>query len=191
MVLKKVKINSRTPIKKTTLLKHLILFDFFFIDVFSTKSASYFGSFNLDGEKKKIYILNLFEQYKGFKQFFRFLQFFKYTNRKKTINIIIPVKEKVQLLKELLSSFNFALINSSFANQDKRYTQIKLLLLLDYPTRSAQHIFNCVSRNKYYLVQSINSFFESNSLGYYKISNNFTNIKRLVFIGVVLKTLFK
>ena len=82
-------------------------------------------------------------------------------------------------------------IISSFAKQQTCYQPLKILLLLDYPVKRAQHIFNCVTRSNFNLVQSINSEFEVNFLGYYKISNNLLNINRLIFIGVLLKQILK
>ena len=82
-------------------------------------------------------------------------------------------------------------IISSFANQKKKTTPLKMLLLLDYPILNPQHVYNCVTRNSFHLVQTINSFFEVNSLGSYKIRNNLTNYKRLIFIGIILKHILK
>lgn len=178
--------------KKTiTLFTHLIVFDFFFIDSYANQDLLRFGSFQVHGEKKNIYLLNLFGQFKNFKQFFRLLQFLKKSNQKKGLNILIPSEDHVLLLQKMLKLRFQTRVISSFAKQQKCYQPLKMLLLLDYPSTRAQHVFNCVTRNKLNLVQSINSQFEVNSLGYYKICNNFLNIKRLVFIGILLKQMLK
>ena len=177
--------------KKTTLFTHLILFDFFFVDSLVKQNLPHFGSFPVSGIKKKIYLLSLFEQFKSFKQFFRLVQFIKTSNQKKGLSIVIPSDDHVTLLQQMLKLRFQIQIISSFAKQQPIYRPLKMLLLLDYPALRPRHVFNCVTRNRFNLVQTINSFFETNSLGYYKISNNFFNIKRLIFIGVLLKQVLK
>jgi hypothetical protein len=177
--------------KKTTLFTHLILFDFFFVDSLVKQNLSRFGVFPISGIKKKIYLLSLFEQFKSFKQFFRLLQFIKMSKQKKSLSIVTPSDDNVTLLHQMLKLRFQIQIISSFAKQQPIYKPLKMLLLLDYPALRPKHVFNCVTRNKFDLVQTINSFFEVNSLGYYKISNNFFNIKRLIFIGVLLKQVLK
>jgi hypothetical protein len=177
--------------KTTTLFTHLILFDFFFIDAHTNKNLLHFGSFPVRGVKKIIYLLSLFDQFKSFKQFFRLLQFLKTSKQKKSMNILISSDEHVSILQEMLKLRFQTQIISSFAKQQKVYKPLKMLLLLDYPAIRPLYAFNCVTRNNFNLVQGINSEFEINSLGNYKICNNFLNIKRLVFIGVLLKQILK
>jgi len=177
--------------KKVTLFTHLISFDFFLFDSASKQGELHFGDFSVDGVNKKIYIINLAEQLKAFKQFFRLLQFFKKSKQKKGLNIVLPSEESVSLLQEILK-FRFQLqIISSFSKQKKSSSPLKLLLLLDYPSLSPFHVINCVTRKKFNLVQVVNSFFEVTSSGFYKIQNNLINIKRLIFIGVLLKHILK
>ena len=177
--------------KNYTLFTHLISFDFFFFDVSAKQDFQHFGSFPAGGINKKIYILNLVEQFKTFKQFFRLLQFLKNNKQRKSLNIVIPFEENVLLLQQILKLRFQIQIIPSFAKQQNRSDPLKVLLLLDYPSLTSTHIFNCITRKKFNLVQTINSFFEPTSLGCYKIFNNFNNIKRLIFIGVLLKHILK
>ncbi len=178
-------------VKKITLFTHLISFDFFLFDSLAKQDQLHFGDFSVDSVNKKIYILNLAEQLKTFKQFFRLLQFFKKSKQKKCLNIVIPFEENVLLLQEILKfRFQFQII-SSFSKQQKTSTPLKFLLLLDYPSLTPLHVINCITRKKFNLVQVVNSFFEFTSSGFYKIQNNFLNIKRLIFIGVLLKHILK
>ena len=95
--------------KKTiTLFTHLIVFDFFFIDSYANQDLLRFGSFQVHGEKKNIYLLNLFGQFKNFKQFFRLLQFLKKSNQKKGLNILIPSEDHVLLLQKMLKLRRFS-----------------------------------------------------------------------------------
>ena len=177
--------------KSTTLFTHLILFDFFFIDTVSKQKLLHFGSFQAHGLKKNIYLLNLFEQFKSFKQFFRQLQIIKSSKQKKILSVVTPLNDHVLLLQDMLKCRLHTQIISTFAKQQKSYHSLKMLLLLDYPVIRSQHIFNCVTRNNFNLVQTINSFFELNFLGYYKICNNILNTNRLIFIGVLIKQILK
>ena len=177
--------------KKATLLTHLISFDFFFFDASVKQNLFHFGTFPVGGVNKKIYVLNLVEQFKTFKQFFRLLQFFKKSKQRKSLNIVIPSEENVLLLQQILKLRFQIQIISSFAKQEKSSNPLKMLFLLDYPSLTSLHLFNCTTRKKFNLVQTINSFFEFTSSGYYKICNNFTNIKRLIFIGVLVKHILK
>ena len=164
---------------------------FFFFDSSFKQDLLHFGSFPVAGNQKKIYLLSLFDQFKTFKQFFRLLQFLQKSKQKKSLSIIIPSEEHTLLLQQMLKLRVQIQILSSFANQKKFNKRLKMLLLLDYPTDKPQHVFNCVTRNKFNLVQTINASFEVNSLGSYKIRNNFINYKRLIFIGVIVKHLLK
>jgi hypothetical protein len=177
--------------KKSTLFKHLILFDFFFFDSSVKHSLLHFGTFPVSGINKKIYVLNLVEQFKSFKQFFRLLQFLQKSKQKKSLNIVIPSEENAILLQQMLKLRFQTQIITSFAKQQKSNNPLKMLLLLDYPTLRPMHVLNNITRNKFNLVQTINSFFELNSSGYYKIHNNLSNLKRLIFIGVLLKQILK
>lgn len=183
-------INVIKP-KKSTLFSHLILFDFFFFDSSAKHSLLHFGTFPVSGVNKKIYILNLIEQFKSFKQFFRLLQFLQKSKQKKSLNILIPSEGNAILLQQMLKLRFQTQIITSFAKQKNLSVPLKMILLLDYPTIRPMHVLNSITRNKFSLVQTINSFFELNSSGYYKICNNLTNLKRLIFIGVLLKQILK
>jgi hypothetical protein len=177
--------------KTTTLFTHLILFDFFFIDSRSKQDLVHFGSFQSHGLQKKVYLLSLFAQFKSFKQFFRQLQFLKDSKQRKILNIITPLDNHVSLFQDILKLRLQTQIISSFSKQQKTHHPLKMLLLLDYPVMRSQHIFNCVTRTNLNLVQTINSAFEVNFLGYYKIHNNILNLNRLIFIGVLIKQILK
>jgi len=175
---------------KPNLFSHLINFDFFFFDSPNKSHLSKYAQFKVNPKSYSIYLLNLFEQFKSFKQFFRLLQFLKKRNLKSFLQIVTPVEKNEILLKSILQStttqkYQKSVI-TSFAKLTDVFIPLKMLVLLDFSALQTSYLYNCASRNKFFLVQTINYNFESNSLACYKIFNNLFNYKRLVFIGIVI-----
>ena len=183
--MKKVPINKLKP----TLFSHLINFDFFFFDSFSKSNSTDYLNFLVTQRTKNLFLLNALNQFKSFKQFFRLLQFLKKRTNKNFLQILTPSEDNCDILNLILGHKHSLKIISSFSQQKFVYKRSKLLLLLDFPPTNTKYLYNCISRNSFYLIQEINCNVQINSLGSYKIFSNFENYKRLVFIGIVVKRL--
>lgn len=175
---------------KPNLFLHLINFDFFFFDSPNKSHLLKYSQFNINPKTHSVYLLNMFEQFKSFKQFFRLLQFLKNCNLKSLLQIVTPFEKNEMLLKCILQS-NLTKktkkrVITSFAKLTDTFAPLKMLVLLDFSSLQTSYLYNCASRNKFFLVQTINYNFESNSLACYKILNSLFNYRRLVFIGIII-----
>jgi hypothetical protein len=185
----------RTRLLKPNLFSHLINFDFFFFDSPNKCHLSPYSDFKVNPKIYSIYLLNMVEQFKSFKQFFRLLQFLKKRNLKSFLQIVTPFEKNEIFLKSILHS-NITQkpkqsVITSFAKLKYVSSPLKMLLLLDFSALQTSYIYNCASRNKFFLVQTINYNFEPNSLACYKILNSLFNYKRLVFVGIIINRILK
>jgi hypothetical protein len=174
-----------------TLFSHLINFDFFFFDVSQKQNVSEYLKYKTQNKINRVLLLNLVEQFKTFKQFFRLLQFLNKNKNKSFLQILTPFENNQIILKNILNIKIKKDIITSFSKQKKTNNELKMLLLLDFPSVRPKYLFNLVSRNKFFLVQTINSTFEANSLYSYKIFNNVISFKRLIFIGILINQIIK
>jgi hypothetical protein len=174
-----------------SLFSHLINFDFFFFDASQKQNVSEYLKFKTQNKSNRVLLLNFIEQFKTFKQFFRLLQFLNKNYNKSFLQILTPFENNQIILKNILNLKIQIDIITSFSKQKKIKNELKMLLLLDYPSVRPNYLYNSVSRNKFYLVQTINSTFEVNSLYSYKIFNNVVSFKRLIFIGVLINQVLK
>jgi len=106
------------------------------------------------------------------------------------LQIVTPFEKNEMLLKSILEA-NITKktkksVITSFAQLRDSFVPLKMLVLLDFSALQTSYLYNCASRNKFFLVQTINYNFESNSLACYKIFNSAFNYKRLVFIGIII-----
>jgi len=160
-------------IKSTNFVKELIDSDFLIV-----KSLKTLG------------VLNLMELNKEMKQFIRLLQFL--IEIKAPLYIIVESKHVVTFINNFFENFPTKINIVVQTNIVKKTQKAGLLLILEESTSIKNEVlFKKLFRNEFFLVNKINFNTEKEFLGIYKIFNQITEIKKLVFILTLIRNILK
>lgn len=175
--------------KSTDFLKSLIDSDFSVVDLGSKKK-----SFNIKSSIKlntlgTLDVLNLLELNKSIKQLVRILQFLK-SNFKSHLYILAEDKYLVSFLSQYLKDYSLTTsiqIKTTLPTNKEIIDEPRLVLILG----NSSHHFQTVVKKKFvdnniFLVSKINLNVETNFFGAYKIFNDLNDIKKIVFLIILL-----
>jgi hypothetical protein len=86
----------------------------------------------------------------------------------------------------LLCSISSYSIKSNLVGEKKYLSFSQLFLMLDSALRNNKNIFRRFFESNIFLVQKINSTFEKNNWGSYKIYNNVVDYKKILFLVILI-----
>lgn len=174
---------------KTFLVKSLVESDFLLLENVKSKNLKYFQSeIHSKTFANSISSLDLFQLTKTLKQFIRALQFIK-ARKKRHLHILIENQQYVELLQLFLNEKN---INCSFSVKsnlvgEKEFQSFsQLFVMLDSTLKNNKNIFRRFFESNIFLVQKINSSFEKQNWGTYKIYNNVVDYKKILFLIILI-----
>ena len=173
----------------TTFLKSLIDSDFSLVK--SSKNLNHFNSKVQLDSLNQFNVLNILELNKTLKQFSRFLFLLKKQNNKNyciyvlcedkflnallnklfielVLNKTIIVSETLPLIKHNTDTTNLALILGDLSYNYKNILEKNLFF------------------NNIFIVHKINTKYEKNFLGFYKIYNDITDLKKIIFLVILM-----
>lgn len=134
--------------------------------------------------------LDIVELIKGLKQTIRLLQFIK-SNELNSLQICVSNKQHLNILNSYFKQFSF---NNTvkFSSNLVRFNNTKedvsqLLLLLEDSLGNNKKVFRRLFEDKIFLINKINSKVEVNNWSTYKIYNDFSDLKKLIFLIVLLR----
>jgi hypothetical protein len=133
--------------------------------------------------------LDILTLIKSLKQTIRLFQFVK-NDSKNCLQICTTNRQYLNLLNEYISKESFnnkATVKSVLTKNSLQQNASQLLLLLDEPLGNNNKIFKRLAEDKVYLISKINSKFEKNSWGTYKIYNDLSDFKKLIFLITLLR----
>jgi len=176
---------------KKTLLYNLIIFDFILLESSTKKISNFFIQkleINIQKKdlKKKYLRIPVEETVKSVKRFIRLLYFIK--KKKSLINFISNSDQNAELLKLLFKQFNltcFITLNSDFTSTKF----LKSAIFLEYPVTKSNFI--SLFFKQIFLLQSINSLENSLHYNMYKIFSTLDDYKKLIFLGLIIVSIFK
>jgi len=179
------------PAMNSSLIRSLMKSDFFFLEAIYAKQVGVIQSgFKVD-ELYSCYQLEIFEILKSFKQFIRILQYSK--TKGASLTVWANSNERYFILGNILSKLAEPSITllPDFSKKFSRQRSLKPLLVLGPPQdQTGFNFFRFLRRNNLMLVQQINSIVDFKNRGDYKIYNNVTDFKKVVYIGVLLNKVF-
>ena len=178
---------------KKTLLYNLIIFDFILLESSTHKISNFFFE-NLEitnSIKKKSSRLSLEETTKSFKRYIRLFSFLKKIKKKNLITIFSNSDQNFELLKILFKQYKLnCLINLSTTKLLPTSTKyLKSVLFLEQSFNKS-HFLSFFFKN-FFLLQSVNSFEDSVHYSTYKIFSSLDDYKKLIFLGLILVSIFK
>ncbi len=171
---------------KLNLLKNLFNTQFLYLENYKIKKKS---NKRFNNVKVKSMYLDFFKTLVLLKQFIRCLQHLK------RIKPSIKNLQIVSLKEEHLDLFSYFLKTKSYINISKRLLlnerkKINNLLVLDDKLFSNSNYLKNAFLNKYYTILIINNFLKINNSGIYQIKNDLTDIKKLIFLIVLLNKIY-
>lgn len=132
--------------------------------------------------------LNIFELVKSLKQLVRVLQFLKTFKKKQFIicSSNVNVLSFLDLYKKELEFSESLILEPDYRKVKSLTTLRSLLLLEDLPTSDESFSRNFFEKNILILTK-VNAAFERNSYGTYKIYNEMSDYKKLMFLIILIK----
>lgn len=129
-------------------------------------------------------LLDVIELNSRLKQFIRVLQFVKKQNN--SINILVDIKQHLKILKIFISKnrnffVNSIKINDNIVKNLEKVDYLSLYLFLNKKNNFKDAFF----------IQEINSYFEKNNKGTYKILSNFNSFKKFIFFLALFQNVLK
>lgn len=140
-------------------------------------------------DDKMLRVLDIFELAKNLKQFVRVIQFLKRQDSK-SMYVCSSNKQILGILNKYLEENKdkqFIKVQSNFAKINGKFDSVQSLLVLEEPLVSHNNVFKKLFEKNILLVNKINSIVENNNYGTYKIYNEILDLKKLIFLIVVIK----
>jgi hypothetical protein len=164
-------------ITNTKFLKTLIDSDFSLLNQTNLKTSTL----------NSISVLNLSELQKELKQFLRLLTFIS-TNKNGSIIICVEDDYTSFLLTQIFADVSFKIkIQKTIPVEYTKKDQVKLILVF-----GTSHInFNRLLNSNIFLITKINKVYEKKLCGSYKISNDLSDLKKIVFLCILLNKILK
>jgi hypothetical protein len=183
--------NFNSPLNKS-FLYNLILFDFLFLINHTKKSVMIFKKYK-EIKNTALVRLDVFELLKSFKRFVRSFYFLnKGLNKKMLVHICTDNLQHIKFLNILFKKYNLnILLNVTHLLPRLNFNFFDLKSVLVLEKFLSYNNFKSLSFNHFFLVHEINTFTNDTNYGSFKIYNNFSDFKKLLFIGILLLQILK
>lgn len=138
---------------------------------------------------KTLRVLDLFELSKNLKQFVRIIHFLRRQDSK-NMYVCSSNKQILGILNKYLEENKdkeFIKVQSNFAKINGKFDSVQSLLILEEPLISHNNVFKKLFEKNILVVNKINSILENNNYGTYKIYNEILDLKKLIFLIVLIK----
>jgi len=141
--------------------------------------------------RNSYYSLNLLTLNRSLKQFLRTLRFLRSLRgkHKKSITVYSQDKYLCALLEKLFSCVQSDInieFKSDFTEPCRKYKTHQLVILLGGAFLSTKFL-KTFTQNNIFIINKINAVSERNTSGTYKIFNNILELKKIIFLFIVVK----
>lgn len=133
-------------------------------------------------------ILDPVETFKTVKQFIRSVQFLQKQNSS-LLHILVENKQHLELIETFLKDSNIKipiLVKENLPTSSTSSETVQLLLLLNFALKNKETLLKRLFDKNIFLVNKINSCLEKNNWGTYKIYNDLSDFKKIVFLLVII-----
>jgi len=180
--------------KPNLFLKSLIESDFLLVDQKSKKDLRHIKSFNKNKDSSLLF-LDPLETVKTVKQLIRLLQFLKKQNSS-VLHLVVENKQYLELaeifFKPTQTNSLPVLVKENLPSKSFSSNTLQLLILLNFSLNNKETTFKRIFDKNIFLINKINAKFEKNNWGTYKIYNDLSDFKKLVFLLIIIQqTLIK
>jgi len=171
------------------LLNSLIESDFLFLKNYHfLKNLNSLTVLHLNN-KNFVSVLNPLETLKTLKQYIRLIQFFK-KQKNSIFNFFVQNRAQKSIINNFIvlnklilkfkTSFKFLVLKGNTTNS-------QLLLSVHQPLSKNLNLYKTLINENIFLIQEINSNQDKKKLGLYKIYNNLSDYKKLIFLMVIIR----
>lgn len=140
---------------------------------------------NINNKLSSVSILDIPSLLVNIKQLIRILHMINNTPSFKLV-IFIDDKHNYFILKSLLKNYNKIIISTTFTTSALKDS----ICLMLSPSVLSINLYKRLFNNNFYIINNINSNLELNNTGAYKIFNDLNDIKKLVFLVSLIKSIF-
>lgn len=137
--------------------------------------------------------LDPLEIIKSLKQFIRLLQYSKKQNSS-FLHVVVENKQYFELFQRFFyesSTTTKIEIIDTLPTKRLSSTTTQMLLLLNFPLNNKETSFKRLTDKNIFLVNKVNSKLEKNNYGTYKIFNDLSDFKKIVFLLTLIDQILK
>jgi len=173
--------------KNNLFLKSLIESDFLFLDQKNKKSLRSIKKVSKGQVSSSLTFLDPLETVKTLKQSIRLLQFLK-KQKSGFLHVVVENKQHLDLANAFFKSYPLCLphlVVENIPTKSINSSVSQLLLLLNFPLNNKETFFKRIFDKNIFLVNKINAKIEKNNWSTYKVYNELTDFKKIIFLLII------
>jgi hypothetical protein len=133
--------------------------------------------------------LDPLETTKTVKQLIRMLQYLKKQNSS-FLHLIVENKQNLELAQNFFKTFPInlpVLIDENLPTKNISSSTLQMLFLLNFSLNNRETLFKRIFDKNIFLINKVNSKLEKNNWSTYKIYNDLSDFKKIIFLLVIIQ----
>lgn len=182
--------TTKLTSNKNLFLKSLIESDFLFLEQKARPQLKFLNSFSKINKNSGWTFIDPVETTKNIKQLVRTLRFLK--NQNSTfLHCLVENKQYLDIIQTFLKSVSLVTpvsVKETLPNKNLSPDTLQLLILLNFSLNNKETFLKRLFDKNIFLISKINSKLEKNNWGTYKIYNDLMDIKKIIFLLVIISS---
>lgn len=178
---------------KNLFLKSLIESDFLFLEQKARPQLKVLNSFSKINKISGWTFIDPVETTKNLKQLVRTLRFLK-SQDSNFLHCLVENKQYLDIIQTFLQSVSLAApvsVKETLPTKNLSQSTLQVLILLNFSLNNKETFLKRLFDKNIFLINKINSKIEKNNWGTYKIYNDLTDVKKIIFLLVIISNILE
>jgi|LauGreSuBDMM15SN_2_FD.fasta_scaffold37019_4 hypothetical protein len=178
---------------KNLFLKSLIESDFLFLEQKARPQLKVLNSFSKINKNSGWTFIDPVETTKNLKQLIRTLRFLK-NQDSNFLHCLVENKQYLDIIQTFLQSVSLATpvsVKDTLPTKNLSQNTLQVLILLNFSLNNKETFLKRLFDKNIFLINKINSKIEKNNWGTYKIYNDLTDVKKIIFLLVIISNILE
>jgi hypothetical protein len=178
---------------KNLFLKSLIESDFLFLEQKARPQLKVLNSFSKINKNSGWTFIDPVETTKNLKQLIRTLRFLK-NQDSNFLHCLVENKQYLDIIQTFLQSVSLAApvsVKETLPTKNLSQSTLQVLILLNFSLNNKETFLKRLFDKNIFLINKINSKIEKNNWGTYKIYNDLTDVKKIIFLLVIISNILE
>jgi hypothetical protein len=178
---------------KNLFLKSLIESDFLFLEQKARPQLKVLNSFSKINKNSGWTFIDPVETTKTLKQLVRTLRFLK-SQDSNFLHCLVENKQYLAIIQTFLQSVSLATpvsVKETLPTKNLSQSTLQVLILLNFSLNNKETFLKRLFDKNIFLINKINSKIEKNNWGTYKIYNDLTDVKKIIFLLVIISNILE
>jgi hypothetical protein len=178
---------------KNLFLKSLIESDFLFLEQKARPQLKVLNSFSKINKNSGWTFIDPVETTKNLKQLIRTLRFLK-NQDSNFLHCLVENKQYLDIIQTFLQSVSLATpvsVKDTLPTKNLSQNTLQVLILLNFSLNNKETFLKRLFDKNIFLINKINAKIEKNNWGTYKIYNDLTDVKKIIFLLVIISNILE